>query len=113
MICTMVPCSSAHSGMAAPQTYLSGAACRRGTCAVFPIGRAEIGVGLTGLGFLFILLGVLFFFDRGLLAMGNVRLCRPWNRALPPGCLAASMHRKTCLAPGGTPRRCCSCRAWP
>lgn len=34
---------------------------------------AEIGVGLTGLGFLFFVLGVLFFFDRGLLAMGNVR----------------------------------------
>ena len=33
---------------------------------------AEIGVGLTGLGFLFFTLGVLFLFDRGLLAMGNV-----------------------------------------
>ena len=33
----------------------------------------EIGVGLTGLGFLFLFLGVVFFFDRGLLAMGNVR----------------------------------------
>jgi hypothetical protein len=30
-------------------------------------------VGLTGLGFLFLIVGVLFFFDRGLLAMGNVR----------------------------------------
>lgn len=34
--------------------------------------RRKIGVGLTGLGFLFLMLGVLFFFDRGLLAMGNV-----------------------------------------
>lgn len=33
---------------------------------------AEIGVTLTGLGALFLFLGVLFFFDRGLLAMGNV-----------------------------------------
>ncbi|KAI7843099.1 hypothetical protein COHA_003270 [Chlorella ohadii] len=34
--------------------------------------KRKIGVGLTGLGFLFFLLGVLFFFDRGLLAMGNI-----------------------------------------
>jgi hypothetical protein len=33
---------------------------------------AEIGIGLTGLGFLFLLLGVLFFFDKGLIALGNV-----------------------------------------
>lgn len=32
----------------------------------------EIGVGLTAFGLLFTVLGVLFFFDRGLLAMGNV-----------------------------------------
>jgi hypothetical protein len=35
---------------------------------------AEIGIGLTGLGFLFLFLGVLFFFDKGLIALGNVRL---------------------------------------
>lgn len=57
-------------------------------------GAAEIGVGLTGLGFLFFLLGVLFFFDRGLLAMGNV----------------SGRHRCTLVAA----RRCCcaqSCAA--
>lgn len=35
--------------------------------------HAEIGIGLTGLGFLFLFLGVLFFFDKGLIALGNVR----------------------------------------
>jgi hypothetical protein len=34
----------------------------------------EIGVGLTGFGVLFTVLGVMFFFDKGLLAMGNVSL---------------------------------------
>jgi hypothetical protein len=37
------------------------------------VGCTEIGVALTGLGALFLFLGMLFFFDRGLLAMGNVR----------------------------------------
>ena len=35
--------------------------------------RAEIGVVLTGLGFVFSFLGIVFFFDRGLIALGNVR----------------------------------------
>lgn len=32
----------------------------------------EIGVGLTGFGILFTILGVMMFFDKGLLAMGNI-----------------------------------------
>ncbi|CAK0752861.1 hypothetical protein CVIRNUC_002177 [Coccomyxa viridis] len=34
--------------------------------------RRKIGIGLTGLGFLFLFLGVLFFFDKGLIALGNL-----------------------------------------
>lgn len=34
--------------------------------------RQKIGVGLTAFGTLFFFLGVMFFFDSGLLAMGNV-----------------------------------------
>jgi hypothetical protein len=39
-----------------------------------PSSPPEIGLGLTAFGFLFTFLGIVFFFDRGLLAMGNVSL---------------------------------------
>jgi len=35
---------------------------------------SEIGLGLTGFGIFFSFLGIIFFFDKGLIAMGNVSL---------------------------------------
>lgn len=37
----------------------------------------EIGLGLTGFGVLFSLLGIIMLFDKGFLAMGNVRIIHP------------------------------------
>lgn len=47
----------------------------RSHCFRFP--PAEIGVALTGLGIAVQFLGVIFLFDRGLLAIGNVRWTFP------------------------------------
>ena len=45
----------------------------------------KIGIGLSSGGLFFQLLGVLMFFDKGLLAMGNVRhaAARPTLAAIP------------------------------
>jgi len=39
-----------------------------------PFFLSEIGVGLAGFGIAFLFLGILFFFDKGLLAIGNVSI---------------------------------------
>ena len=80
--CSVPVCSSAGAAATAcasegsPWPALSPAKQRRGVHPPPPPTRlpapAEIGVGLTGLGFLFFFIGMLFFFDKGLLAMGNV-----------------------------------------
>ena len=58
-------------------------------------------MGLTGLGFLFLMLGVLFLFDRGLLAMGNVRagqpLLRPAAACCLPPCSTRCSHQAAVL----------------
>jgi hypothetical protein len=38
------------------------------------LSRSEIGVLLTGVGLLFLLFGMMLFFDRALLAIGDVRV---------------------------------------
>jgi hypothetical protein len=56
----------------------------------------EIGIGLTGFGFIFTFLGILFFFDKGLLAMGNVRRHCPSDG--PPYCPSdcPPVHKSPC-----------------
>ncbi|KAK9814963.1 hypothetical protein WJX73_003431 [Symbiochloris irregularis] len=57
--------------------------------------RKKIGIGLTGFGFLFTFLGVLFFFDRGLLAMGNLLfLCGVAMTIGPSATVRFFMRRK-------------------
>lgn len=52
-----------------------------------PPTSAEIGVALTTFGALFMLLGVMMFFDGSLLALGNVRA-----RLISPCCYRSSVH---------------------
>jgi hypothetical protein len=79
------PCRAPRAALAARQ--LPPAAARRQPPRRRRRAAVEIGVALTGLGFLFLFLGVLFFFDRALLAMGNVRRCgfiACWRTRSPP-----------------------------
>lgn len=79
-----------------------------------PTARAEIGVGLTAFGVIFFFLGILFFFDKGLLSMGNVRApsaaantpalaARPSSRPHPRRARAPAVVRRSC---GSRRRRC-------
>jgi hypothetical protein len=64
----------------------------------------KIGIALTGFGCLFLLLGVVLFFDKGLLALGNVRRARCAARAAsrpkraPPRCGARARSQVLFLA---------------
>jgi hypothetical protein len=46
--------------------------CSRTESMHVPLCFAEIGLGLTGFGILFTILGMIMLFDKGLIAMGNV-----------------------------------------
>ena len=47
---------------------------------------------LTGLGFVFSFLGIMFFFDRGLIALGNVRPCLHEQGSLNTLALSGTVH---------------------
>ena len=51
----------------------------------------KIGFGLSAAGLLFTVLGVLLFFDRGLLGLGNVRAKMPVSAKIP--LLLCDCHR--------------------
>ena len=46
--------------------------CRHLEALLFLFPLAEIGIGLTGFGIIFTCMGIMFLFDKGLIAMGNV-----------------------------------------
>ena len=56
----------------------------------------KIGIGLTAAGMLFFFLGIMLLFDKGLLAMGNVRRRRRRRccRAAPQQNCAAELRRR-------------------
>jgi hypothetical protein len=85
---------------------LTGRRTRVGDARVYVCLRAwtEIGIGLTGMGLLFTMLGVLLFFDGGLLAVGNVSLvlaqrtlvgCAPLRNHCNARCIGLSPKLKT------------------
>lgn len=47
------------------------------------LNETEIGLGLTGFGVLFSFLGIIFFFDKGFLAMGNVSAALSFFHSFP------------------------------
>ncbi len=56
---------------------------------------AEIGVGLTGFGSLFLVLGILLFFDKAMLALGNVSRGAMRSPAMPTRFTVLSLHVET------------------